>query len=318
LMPIPIARQTDPLVPYEFRVTKRAELDAIVRGLQTLVAKHPELELWMRGQDNEYLLDDLTEEAIMGICPWRSIREASLVPSLYRGLLGKLSDRREYGEYCLEFARLGLFLDHDLRLTPYSTRAPLDAPEELPGDHWGVTPPFASIRHDAAGNPTSVRDYHVVYRALQKLFFFQHYSLPSSILDVTSDLDVALFFARHKVVDRRYVRIDRASDRPVLYLFIVNRQLDLVLDSAKLCEHYGLLRPLRQKCGLLAGASLVNRNDYSRLLAVRFRLEGPILQEEGLQAAHLFPTPEEDPFLARLLAFTSASGLTRMGPLVPA
>ncbi|MBL8350246.1 MAG: FRG domain-containing protein [Burkholderiaceae bacterium] len=308
--------QTDPFVPFRFEVRERSQLDDFMAAFRDAISKQPHLELWLRGQNNEHLLEDFTAEAEQGICPWRNRREASLVPSLYRELSRRLSERREYAAYCVEFAKCGLEIDTRLGLRPYTGRGPADEAVSLPGDHWGVVPPMTSVAYDAAGSPTASRDHHPIYRALQKLFFLQHYNLPSSVLDLTNDLDVALFFARHTLAGGRYAKIDPQKNRPVLYMFILDRRVDRFMNSEQLAERHGMLRPLRQRCGLLAGASFVTRNDYARFIAVKFDLTGAILDDPGVPAEHLFPGPMEDAFMAQLIEFTQSAGLTRMRPLV--
>ena len=160
-----------------------------------------------------------------------------------------------------------------------------------------------------------MRDYDHTYRDLQRFFFLQHYGLPSNVLDITNDLDVALFFAQNSFQDGHCHPVDPEECEPVLYVFLLDKDLDLYLDSAKVSEHYGLLRPLRQRCGLISGASFGTRNDYARLLALKISIQQPI---EGVEfdADYLMPGPDEDGFLASLLEYCQDRGLSRMRPFV--
>ena len=160
-----------------------------------------------------------------------------------------------------------------------------------------------------------MRDYHHTYRDLQRFFFLQHYGLPSNVLDITSDLDVALFFAQNSLQEGHCRPIDPEECNPILYMFLLNKDLDLYLDSAKLCEHYGLLRPLRQRCGLVSGASFGTRNNYARLLALKVSIRQPI-EYAQLSADYLMPGPVEDEFLASLLEYCREHGFSRIRPFV--
>jgi len=60
------------------------------------------------------------------------------------------------------------------------------------------------------------------------------------------------------------------------YVFILHRGVDPLVDSRFLSEHYGLLRPTRQHCGLLAGTSLINRNHFARYVSLRIRIAATV------------------------------------------
>jgi hypothetical protein len=268
---------------YECQVASRAELDQAIGLLREGAKKFPQYQIWFRGQNTDFLLPDLANEVKRGICPWRAARDSSLVPSLYRpgALLGRIGDWREYCQFGIEYGRFIAFMNRTL-----------DIPD-LGDDEMGLA-----------------------YRSIQGSFFLQHYGLPSSIMDVTRDLDVALFFAQYEASGGNKTLVDFEKQRPVIYVLILNPAEDLVVDSAALLEGKGLLRPLHQKCGLIAGASFANRNAYAKFIALKVQLANRIdAVEHALD--YIYPTRSEDEFLDRLLGFKESAGLTRLSPNQP-
>jgi len=282
------------------RVATRAELDTIIEAVSRR-AEETKLQIWYRGQPEEYLLADLIPEANDLVCPWRSVRDPSLVPSLYRNAWkgnGALSD------YCTLLSDLELYTLHassHLDLVQYTRRNPAEDPAELLPEHFGPysTGPTAKVT-DSKGNIMAVRDYHPGFHGLQKSFFLQHYGLPSPILDITHSVDVALFFAQNRVRGRRMVPVDGDS-RPILYLFALDPTIDRFVNSARLLQSHELLRPRRQSCGLLAGATFITRNFYSRFISILIELTAPIDYDPALTPQYLFPDRSDDAFL-RFLA----------------
>jgi FRG domain-containing protein len=296
--------------PVDVTVSTRSELESVVDRVRENLADQPEIAAWFRGQVREYLTDDLGTEAEQGVCPWRSLRDPSLTPSLCRQLSGLRGSWREYASLLVELGEYGTFLDDELDIPAFDLRPPADRPDERLGAEWGA---FAfSVQWDTG----EVHDYQHAFRALQRMFFFQHYGLPSTVLDITKDLDVALFFAQHRLENGRYVPVGSES-AGVLYVLLLHAGLDHFMDSREISEHYGLLRPLRQKCGLIAGASMISRNHYARFVSLRVHLEGDIEWAE-LTPEHLFPTTDEDDFLRQLLMFANERGLSRIRPFVVA
>ena len=123
--------------PVDVTVSTRAELEHVVARVRENLAGKPHLALWFRGQAREYLMDDLSAEAERGICPWRSLQDPSLVPSLCRRLTGSQGSWQEYASVLLEFGEYGTFLEEELDIPAFDVRAPDDAPRERLGAEWG-------------------------------------------------------------------------------------------------------------------------------------------------------------------------------------
>ena len=320
--------RTSPDMVTTVSVSHRQEIDNFLDHLQRQLGLY---QLWFRGQAEDHLLPNLQTEAQAGICPWRSLQDSSFIPMLYRELPKRLSDPKAYVAYCREYALYSMFLHADLSLVDYTSRNPGDAAEEMLKGGWSETlfqPTFTTLADgsiemymrsadaDPRFSPTvdRIRDYHPIFHGLQQVFFMQHYGLASNVLDITRSVDVALFFAQNEVDGKSIRAVDWTKKKPVLYLLLLRPDVDLFLNSEALSGHYGLLRPQRQNCGVLFGASFINRNDYARFIALKIVLERPI--EHTGDPEELIPPPSEDGFLARLIEFADRNALEQIRPWV--
>ncbi|WP_082532322.1 FRG domain-containing protein [Pelomonas sp. Root1237] len=303
------------MVP-EFEIHDRAGIDQILGKLRERLGKNAKAELWFRGQTSDILLDGaLGSEQL---CPWRNTRDSSLVPSLYRGAWHG-GDLKAYAEKLVRIQKYVGFAGRHLRIQPFTVRAPSElSKEKLPEEWNSYAISFSSHQTDASGKHLSSRDYHHAFDGLQRSFFLQHYGLPSNILDITKDVDTALFFAQNRIDENKRV-VEAPEGAAVLYVFILLPGIDRFLDSETLSERFGLLRPARQKCGLLCGASFINRNHYARYISLKFRLRRKVEYHSKLTAEYIYPPREEDSFLDALLRFAESEGpeLGNVTPFVP-
>ena len=130
----------------------------------------------------------------------------------------------------------------------------------------------------------------------------QHYGLRSPLLDLTTDLDIAVFFATHSFHEGplcKYDFVGTNSRNAVIYAF--------EQDVSEMHEHVHeravqLLRPLRperQFCRVCRSAPWALNLPADFLVAV-VRLDFDLLSPDRLTTAQLFPPREEDRFLAAL------------------
>lgn len=125
--------------------------------------------------------------------------------------------------------------------------------------------------------------------------------MESPLLDVTSDIDVALFFAQNKIEGTHYTSVKHTSMPSVIYGFLINETLDPFIDSQYLMGDISALRPLRQHCGVLTGASNICKEFYSRYIALKIVLDQPITYGSQYNENYLFPREDEDVFLTKLM-----------------
>jgi len=156
------------------------------------------------------------------------------------------------------------------------------------------------------------------YRYTALPLVMQHYGMPTTALDVTSDVDVALFFvlnrfdpeAGHFLPVAKHQRLN-----PVLYLFASASEgvPTSPLQTAILPSDY-LLRsagpaPLpippriaRQQCGLLYGANVMAENRYALLLIGKVDMRAYIGTAATEIKPELFPGSLDDSLYGTLLA----------------
>ncbi len=296
-------------------VASRKELDRIVNRLFENSHAHKRYEICFRGQPKEYLLPDIREHALQGICPWRSVQDISLVPSLYRNIPERLANLASYCQRYFEIYKYYLFMKETLGIPTYTTRSPSQPVNELFNKKWGQWAEFSTVWSSADGELIEQHDTHHSFRSLQTSLFLQHYGLESNIVDITNDIDVALFFAQKELAGNGYVDVDYSNRQPVIYVFILDRELDPFVNTEALLEHYDLMRPKRQHCGTLVGASLISKNYYSRFIALRLALKGPVKMRYN-SSRYLFPGPKLDRFLHNLIEFSSDQGMCLVKPFV--
>ena len=151
------------------------------------------------------------------------------------------------------------------------------------------------VRADAARLRTGL-DLHL-YAISQA----QHYGLPTMGLDVTTDIDTALFFALHEIEREpgtrtmRYRRKEPGSRPGVLYLLAPDERFRLIHDRAR-PRTTGAGRPERQKAHFLITGWGHHRNAAARHLALAISLD-PAGDWGALPSpSDLFPAREEDLF----------------------
>jgi FRG domain-containing protein len=151
--------------------------------------------------------------------------------------------------------------------------------------------------------------------------FAQHYGLPSHGLDVSRDIDIAVWFATHALS----IGSDAAAEyRPreevgwparrelspvVLVHQVVTHSVAASLQSCTLLEEFGLSarRPVRQAAEFFFGGHTDHRNRLAETLVCVLRLE-----EGDYRTGHafdaLFPRPEHDDGYRIMLDFAARAG----------
>jgi hypothetical protein len=86
------------------------------------------------------------------------------------------------------------------------------------------------------------------------------------------------------------------------------------MSSEKIRLDHELLRPIRQKCGFIAGSSTLNRNYYGRFISVKIYLDEKIDYDSSITPEYLFPSLDEDEFLKELLQMQEKHELEMIKP----
>lgn len=132
----------------------------------------------------------------------------------------------------------------------------------------------------------------------------QHYGLLSTVIDLTSSLDVALFFATHQYTQNNgqstYNYIGSNNGKAVIYLIRDSRQEMLTHENDSVLNKLPPERPKRQHC-------VISRSSPLAINLPAFFLEGIIHldfeldnYESQKQIIEFFPNEDEDKFLAAL------------------
>jgi hypothetical protein len=183
----------------------------------------------------------------------------------------------------------------------------------------GKSPPPDTPWQEACESPTCELDYAVMALA-------QHYGIPTHGLDVTTDLDVALWFALNRYVRGTddlisYVPLehhDWGSDRerwPVLLLFQnVTQSVAGSLHQCDELEAFGLVaaRPRAQSARFFLGGHSDHRNRLAETLVCVLRL-APGDYSVGTSFDMLFPQPEEDLAYRLMLEFADRPSYRPLG-----
>jgi hypothetical protein len=155
-----------------------------------------------------------------------------------------------------------------------------------------------------AHSPEDKRDYLQRYsqtypRALLGLSLAQHYGLPSAGLDVSGDLDIALFFAltRFRRQPGRLGLVPERigpADEPVLYVFMTPEKFAFGHRELGLAEWIPAFRPLAQDAYFLHTGWGMSRNENARHIVAALYLDPAGDYGEIPAPAEVFPDP--DPF----------------------
>jgi hypothetical protein len=279
-----------------------AEVRQIVCGLTAPARRR----LVFRGQISHYRTSrELTN-------PWytsEGIGETSLLPSLCRNVLSTC-------QTCVpEFHRWSLLEWSSLLYRPFDIAA-IDAAIVASGQH-----PALMTTSDLADHPNPiVSEFGNFRRTLVVGFDFnlatalntllQHYGLLSPVLDVTINLDVAMFFATHRLSrerDRaRYSYVGSNGNASTIYVMWNDPREMEELPRDIVLQKQPALRPERQDCVVVrSGPHAMNLPAEFLLAVIKLEGEGPWDCERGV--ASLFPQSDEDMFLRALKSHKDAA-----------
>lgn len=142
------------------------------------------------------------------------------------------------------------------------------------------------------------------YKYSAWVWVLQMYGYLASILDITSDVDTALFFTQAQMIDGRF-EMPPPSPARVLYVFvewdrsIAFRSIEHIdwgdSDGARQLPP----RVDRQSAGCLVGSTWCRQNYYGHLVIARIRLTDDCVTTK--RVADVFPPPDQDLLLTTLL-----------------
>ncbi len=310
--------------PLTINVSSRGQLDKVFDELNNLFCGTCSAErLWLRGQRQEYPLPrpaDLCQKL------YGSPYQASLLPSAGRfavknpGKMGfgfALSGphnpwkkpfliwmMRENSDWFRRAPRALDVLSRVLSDEDDESFVKLLIDLQMPSKLTGLADPTEDIAW-----PDEADDLRQWFFAFMKPHSFgitlQQYGYISTLLDLTEDIDVALYFSQAEMTAGR-MRKQSPKDGRLIYVFAERRSGDFFRHGRDLFwGDYDWVRRLpprleRQKAGFLKGSTSRTRNFYNNMVVARIYLEGESL-ETTLEDNDLFPGPESDMLYRTLL-----------------
>jgi hypothetical protein len=186
----------------------------------------------------------------------------------------------------------------------------VDGDPRIFGLYAGIIWPITEIPQDEL--PQRVRNAPVAnedFIDIDLPLVEQHYGFPTNGLDLTFDIDVALYFATHQFGISTegkglYEQIATHKHEGVVYCFRISdppmkRTSDLVEDVGVFRELQPV-RPTRQSCTLPLFDALC-MNEVTADLDAILLIEPDFDSSSLPRASDLFPPPEDDPFYRAIL-----------------
>lgn len=271
-----------------------------VRRIVEMSQERSTHRLLFRGQTRHFPLARPIPNPSMSV---GNLGEISLVPSLWRRLLaarpGSFLEFQNLTKF--EWSQI-LYAGFDLKDIERRHQALLDAGEwvytiaEMEDCSDPVVAAFGNVRGDL------LLEFDQHAPALATLL--QHYGLLSPVLDLTSELDVALFFATHALegagLRSSYRFVGTNNRQAVLYLLKEDEREMLVHERRRLFDALDPQRPAKQHCVIATSASWAINLPADFVRAV-IRLDFDLSEIVGPGTHNLFPSPKEDRFLRALL-----------------
>lgn len=232
--------------------------------------------------------------------------EISLIPTLWRKMLGAGNIGRENFRNLstFEWSKI-LYSDFDLAEVERHQREAIDRGE------WIYTAQDMEDSDDPLLRDFGRRRLDVMVGldydlSVQSQTLLQHYGLLSPLLDLSSDLNIALFFATH-----RLSKLHNSNRYTYEYVGTNNRQSVLYVirensDEMEAHWHHRALetikpqRPMRQSCVVAYGGMDALNLPLEFLFGV-IALDFDELDSSKYVIESLFPNAQQDPFLAALL-----------------
>lgn len=149
--------------------------------------------------------------------------------------------------------------------------------------------------------PYDLSDYLINEYSEEKatILTTQQYGGYSSMLDITDDIDVAIFFTQSRLnLEKNKYELCVPTEKNVVYVFAEGRGTSTINISNDFLDlnnaDYIPTRIKNQKCGLLTGANIFAKNTYAyRVIAKIYLKNGNFHTTKKVE--ELFPSKEKDP-----------------------
>lgn len=257
--------------------------------------------LLFRGQTNSYAVDRRYQNPFFQVAPFGEI---SLLPSLWRRMWSKRPDRYPTYDGLGTFDwSLVIYDQFDLKEIRRRQEALIAKGEwcyseqDMVDSDDPMLQEFGRVRLD-------LQVGYDMKQPVQLDTLLQHYGLLSPLLDLTSDLDVAFYFASHRSVrvdgKYQYTFVGNNDRKALLYVFAQNNNEMLVHDHARVMHEMHALRPIKQSC-VVCTSGAMSINLAALFLVGVIRLDYDHEGDVKYKTADLFPPKSADAFLSAIL-----------------
>lgn len=295
-----------PIEPRNRVWVKKAGSWPEVRKIVDEAANASNKRLLFRGQTSNHLVNREVHN------PWflvEGIGEISLIPSLWREMLKKRTDRfpNFRSPELFDWSQI-LYQGFDVVEIEKRLQERLDDGECMHSMHYmadsndQVLSEFGNFRLDLA-----MGMHWNLAPILSTLL--QHYGLYSNVLDLTTSLDVAIFFATHQFqklgVTSSYSPVGTNNRKSVIYILRENhREMQAHESQESIILKLPPLRPQRQHCVISASAPYALNLPADFLIGV-IRLDfDSTTNESGFVTSDLLPDDSQDAFLKALKTYS--------------
>lgn len=324
--PTPYITPGEQVLPLTLRTSTKGELQKIIGQLTELFCHRcpRTTKLWLRGQRGEYWFPR-SEDLSMRF--YGVEKHSSLLPSLGR-YARKNPDKMGFGfsfhgpNHFWKKPFLIWLMRENAQWFKGNERA-LDVLSRVLANEddqafanvlnaiqmWHFGPEFAKWGEGVSW-PDEADDLRQWFFARMKTHSFaitlQQYGYVTSLLDLTDDLEIALYFSQSEMHDRRMVKRKPTPGR-LLYVFAERRTGDFFRHGDQLFwgdENWTNELPPRlgrQKAGFLMGSTCRTQNFYNNMVIAKIYIDGDEIQTI-LKDEELFPGPNADLLYSTLLA----------------
>lgn len=265
----------------EYTVSSRNELEDLIEDLTTILSRSKFFrKLWFRGQRTEYTVERSENTTKRLGFPKEFTCMPSLMPSA-----GRSTDPNNYQEmrlmsmYWTTAFNVWLLSQTDGVKPEFKIDAPMY--REMLGNLEPTK--MACFLRD---NPYDIDEY--VYAQDEEplwasVLSAQQYGGCTSMLDITDDIDIALFFTQSQLntATRKY-DLCKPTSQNIIYLLASTRgssTIDLSKNIFGNIPYEGAFpippRILNQRCGLLRGADMFSKNTYAYRILAKIKISGP-------------------------------------------
>lgn len=291
----------DPRPQSRVRVCRARSWRDVRRAIEEF-AVHSRGRLLFRGQTENYKVCREVSNPHFLI---DGLGEISLIPSLWRRMLRRRMDSFvSFQNLKLAEWSLILYSAFDLKDIEYRQKALYERGEfvltmsDMEDCSDPVLQEYGSYRLDLAMG----LDFNLANLLATLL---QHYGLDTCVLDMTSSLDVAIFFATHRLTRVEnvctYEHVGTNSRKAVLYVLRENhREMQAYEQDERVIKKLPPLRPMRQDCVISKSAPYALNLPADFLIGVIFLDFDSPSNESKLAPRYLFPCDDEDSFLKAL------------------